>query len=324
MTCISLTWPHRPLAALLCTLVFSGVGVASEADPPSPTDACNAYWAAASDPLVSLEQLLDRPEWASLAVQGCRDRTATVEGRAALGFALIGANDPSGVALVAQAADAGHADALFWMAVWAEEGLTIDGRVAAAPDSDRHLRLLRRAANAGQPEAQVLLGRHHQAGRYVLKDLQAARSLYRQAADAGHPDGLFLLGALVSQGLGGPEDIDRGVALIGRAAAMGHPVARWTQATSTLNDEEAEADARARAIADLRALAKEGMPQAVLTLGMAFMEGLARTGDDWIIQPDAAEAKAVFCLAGERGAALFQSLYQEPLLCDAGQNSSEQ
>lgn len=97
------------------------------------------------------------------------------------------------------------------------EGMTIYHRmdfVSAMP-------LLRKAADAGHVEAQVVLA--------SILDLsesnEEAVSYYRKAAATGNLDAIFGLGVMIAEGEGVKKDIAEGATLIRRAAEGGHMTA---------------------------------------------------------------------------------------------------
>ena len=103
----------------------------------------------------------------------------------------------------------------------------LDGRYAAA------LRLLRPAAEAGDPGAQFALGSLYCDGLAVARDYRLARSWFEKAARQGHREAQFVLGFLLYHGAGQPGSAgalrrDRVAAApwLEAAAARGHHVAQ--------------------------------------------------------------------------------------------------
>lgn len=78
--------------------------------------------------------------------------------------------------------------------------------------------LLRKAADAGHPEAQAVLASILDAAD---SDEEAA-AYYRKAADAGNLDGVFGLGTMLATGDGVKQDVAEARVLITRAAEGGH------------------------------------------------------------------------------------------------------
>jgi len=83
------------------------------------------------------------------------------------------------------------------------------------PKDDRTaLRLLRKAAEAGDTPAMVLLGR-----KYLQRDHLEAKKLYEQAANAGDVEGMRELADLYARGIGVQKDEDAATELLEKAAA---------------------------------------------------------------------------------------------------------
>lgn len=81
--------------------------------------------------------------------------------------------------------------------------------------------LLRKAADAGHAEAQVILASILDAS----ESDEEAVAYYRKAAAAGNLDGIFGLGAMLGSGEGVKKDVKEARALITRAAEGGHKLA---------------------------------------------------------------------------------------------------
>lgn len=103
----------------------------------------------------------------------------------------------------------------------------------------------RRAADAGSPSAQLLLGRAHHFGLGTPKDLGQAARLYRASADGGLPDGAWGLAYLYEFGLGVPADRKTALAYYDRAAAGGNQRARQAAANLRSPDYDAPRNQRA-------------------------------------------------------------------------------
>ncbi|MBX3569097.1 MAG: caspase family protein [Rhizobiaceae bacterium] len=90
---------------------------------------------------------------------------------------------------------------------------------------------LKRAAQAGNAEAQYELGKAFEKGIGTPQDVQAALHWFNQAADQDFGDAINDLGYLYSFGGGGlPRDRQRGVDLFMRAAELGQPEALFNAA----------------------------------------------------------------------------------------------
>lgn len=94
----------------------------------------------------------------------------------------------------------------------AADALSADGRIEEA------YRLLAGARAAADPEALIRLGDWRLAGRFVRRDLAAARELFRKAAGLGHAGARSVYTAFLANGTGGARDWPGALALLGTAA----------------------------------------------------------------------------------------------------------
>ena len=102
---------------------------------------------------------------------------------------------------------------------------------------------LERAAEAGHPKAQALLG-------YILdkaEDNEAAARYYRMAADQGDAEGAYWLAALYANGEGLPKDYQEAFRWFLVAAEAGYGPAIDVVANAYLNGELGQARDRAKA-----------------------------------------------------------------------------
>lgn len=99
-----------------------------------------------------------------------------------------------------EAAKAGDAEAMFYLAVGLEK------RVLGEGGPEEALKWYRKSANAGFSLAQLKLGQLHQFGDRVPMDLAEARRYYQLAAAQEMPEAQFNLALLQEQGVGGPVD----------------------------------------------------------------------------------------------------------------------
>lgn len=116
------------------------------------------------------------------------------------------------------------------------EALVVHNDLAGA------LRLLRHAADSGDPFGLFLLGAWMLSGRHVPRDLPGARDMFRRAAEVGHGDAGAVHTAFLANGTGGAAD--------------------WTAALGWL-DRRSPADPaarRQRALIDAMALTPDGGP----------------------------------------------------------------
>ena len=86
---------------------------------------------------------------------------------------------------------------------------------------------LRVSAEAGDAEAQFILGGMYVTGRGVPQDDAEAVAWYRRAAEQGHARAQYNLGAMYDQGRGVPQDDAEAVAWYRRAAEQGHARAQY-------------------------------------------------------------------------------------------------
>jgi uncharacterized protein len=107
-----------------------------------------------------------------------------------------------------QAAEDGVADAQFWLGVAYEQD---EFGVFGVRDEREALKWYRKAAEQGNPDAEVELGRCYEDGRGVEQDYALAAQWYRKAAEhvpnlGGAGQGRNDLGLLYMEGPGVPKD----------------------------------------------------------------------------------------------------------------------
>ena len=85
---------------------------------------------------------------------------------------------------------------------------------------------LRASAEAGDPEAQFILGGLYLTGVGVPPDAAEAVAWYRRAAEQGHARAQYNLGAMYAEGRGVPQDAAEVVAWYRRAAEQGDATAQ--------------------------------------------------------------------------------------------------
>jgi TPR repeat protein len=91
--------------------------------------------------------------------------------------------------------------------------------------------LLRKASDAGDPEAMFELARLYEQGIGVDQDVDTALGLFRQSAGMDFADAINDLGFLYFQGgLGVPRDPDKAIGYFARAADLRHPEAMFNYA----------------------------------------------------------------------------------------------
>ncbi len=121
--------------------------------------------------------------------------------------------------LLAQAAEAGHAEAAYEIALFrsADEGRLEYG----PPESEREVRLLIRAGELGSADAQYDLGALCATGDWAgPKDAVEARRWYLKAAEQGHGGAQSNLGDMYLVGEGGGVDEAEGFRWLEAAAAQ--------------------------------------------------------------------------------------------------------
>jgi hypothetical protein len=96
-------------------------------------------------------------------------------------------------------------------------GFTAD-QVRSADD----MPALREAARGGDPNAMFLLGREHFIGRFVPRNMEAARAWFEQAHEAGSVAGTNALGVIYYESLGVDQNNVLAMALFSEAAAVGN------------------------------------------------------------------------------------------------------
>jgi len=126
--------------------------------------------------------------------------------------------------LLARAAEAGHAEAAYELALFrsADEGQLEYG----PPESEQEVGLLIRAGELGSADAQYDLGALYATGDWVgPKDAVEARRWYLKAAEQGHGGAQFNLGDMYLVGEGGSVDTAEGLRWLEAAAAQDEPQA---------------------------------------------------------------------------------------------------
>lgn len=146
---------------------------------------------------------------------------------------------------------------------------------AAAPEGyGAVFRWYQRAAEAGDVEAQFMLGLQYEQGlRGEVPDLERAERWFRQAAEGGNALAQFRL-ALLLQGRTAAAARTEAVRWLTDAAEQGLADAQFNLAIA-LETGVGTASDEAAAIAWYRAAADQGMPQAMYNLG-----GLLATGSN--------------------------------------------
>jgi TPR repeat protein len=242
----------------------------SATTPPAPSDVVQAVEppavvatasTASVDTLAALRAGADRGE---------------AEAMARLGAALT-ATDPLQSALwLERAAHAGHAGAMYDLALQVERGQGVD--VA----SREAFAWYRRAADLGEPRALSRLGdalRRGLAPVGIARDEAGAVALYRRAAEAGHPPAMNNLGSCYAVGQGVRRDPTEARAWFQRGADAGHAFAMKNLGQLLLHGEGGAKDV-AGGLAWTRRSAEAGCAEAMVALGLALLEGAVVERDD--------------------------------------------
>lgn len=110
-------------------------------------------------------------------------------------------------------------------------------------DFERSEAWTRKAALAGDAQAQGFLGGLYRLGRGVPADLEKSIYWYERAATGGDPHAAYFLGAAREAGAGLPRDRGQAIRWYQRAAEKGHSEAPYRLALLYLAPADAEADA---------------------------------------------------------------------------------
>ena len=139
-------------------------------------------------------------------------------------------------------------------------------------------RLLRKAAEGGDPEGQVNLGYLYARGQGVPANQAAALRLYKSAAAQGDSEGMNAIGYKYQFGTGVPRDIERAIHWYCQAVALGNPRA--------LNNLAVIVDAGRdlpRDVTEARNLWEQaaafGKVNAMYNLGLSYLESSAADRD---------------------------------------------
>lgn len=140
------------------------------------------------------------------------------------------------------------------------------------PDHDSAAALCRQAAEAGDGQAQLLLGQMYQSGTGVPKDGREAARWLSKAADQGVIVAYEKLGALYSEGTVLEQDFRAAADWFHRAAAEGSADALYHLGTLQFEGLGVTRDSRA-AVEGYRQAADKGSGTAALGLGVMYASG---------------------------------------------------
>ena len=151
---------------------------------------------------------------------------------------------------------------------------------------------LRASAEAGDAEAQRILGGMYVTGLGVPQDAAEAVAWYRRAAEQGDATAQNNLGAMYAEGLGVPQDAAEAVAWYRRAAEQGDATAQSNLGGMYEQGLGVPRDA-AEAVTWYRRAAEQGHTRAQYNLGGMYIEGLG-------VPPDDVEAHMWLTIAASR------------------------
>jgi len=129
--------------------------------------------------------------------------------------------------------------------------------------------LLKRAADAGNSDAEVNLGYLHARGQGVAENQQEALRLYLLSAGQGNPEGMNAVGFKYRYGTGVPIDLPRAVHWFCRAAVLGDPRGLNNLANMYYGGRGVERD-REEARRLWEQSAARGNPNAMFNLGQSL------------------------------------------------------
>jgi TPR repeat protein len=133
---------------------------------------------------------------------------------------------------------------------------------------------LRRSAELGYPQAQVVVGYFYDTGSVVTQDPGQAADWYKKAAKQDDRLADWLVGRLYYTGSGVPRDLNAAETWLQRAANQGDPFGQ-----QLLGSIRLERNDYPKAAEWFRKAAMQGMPQAQAQLGQLLREGRGVTAD---------------------------------------------
>ncbi len=155
-----------------------------------------------------------------------------------------------------------------------------DRTVTFNPDQLRAEAAVRKAANAGNAEAQFRLGVMYGNGDGVGLDYEQARSWFEKAAAQGHENASITLAWMYANGAGVDADEDRARRLYLQAAERGSAKAQYVVGTMYRFAQYGVKKDIAKAVEWYLKAADQGMATAQFALGRMLMEGKGVMRDD--------------------------------------------
>lgn len=159
-------------------------------------------------------------------------------------------------------------------------------------DGLKGLQALRKAAQAGDVEAQTALGTALAAGEGDERGREEAHLWLRKAATAGDVTAMFNLGILYEKGLGTPADNGEAALWFWQAAERGDTGARMKLGTMLIKGQGFAAGSAV--VSAVEASVEMGNPYAQAFMAKLYLDGVGVAQDD-------ASAERLFRLAAGRG-----------------------
>jgi TPR repeat protein len=216
--------------------------------------------------------------------------------------AAVAAGDPEAHRLIAAAALAGAAPGGAQEAAkFAQRAIELGNRRALAvlamaqeqlgrnPDA---LASFRRGAEAGDPQAQVLLSRWYADGIHVPRDPKEAERWGLAAAASGNPEYQRSLGEIYTKSAT-QEGWEKAIRWFMLGSAGGDAKAHYWLGMALVTGAGVQFDAE-RGVTTLRLAAQPGVPEAQQAIGQILVDGL-------LVKRDLAEAKSWFEKAAAKG-----------------------
>ncbi len=138
-----------------------------------------------------------------------------------------------------------------------------------APD----LKALEKKATAGDPAAQIALGKAYDEGRGVDQDRRKAAEWYQKAAAQGVPEAQFNLGTMYAHGTGVRKDQAKAFAWFEKAAEQGFADAQFNLAVMLYKEGHGTAENLSRAVTWFDRAGIQGMTRAQYNLGFMYAAG---------------------------------------------------
>ncbi len=155
------------------------------------------------------------------------------------------------------------------------------------------LRIIRPMAEAGNPDAQVLLGKCYENGLGVPQDGAQAVTWFRKAADQGYAEGDLHMGYSYEVGFGVPQNMQEAVAWFRRAADKGLAAAQYKMGVFYNEGRGVEKNA-VEAVQWFQKSAAQGNPYAQRYLGACYEHGVG-------VEKDPAQAQLWYGRAAAQG-----------------------